>query len=514
MGMTKFRLGGKWLYAVAVGLYAVLFSFWQIDPVPIEAHVAAIVVWALALFPLLQWYDKGHEGAPMFELICLMYGIAYSVPVYILPHEIVIMSQDVAFAWPLIFQCLLLAGVGILALIAGYYATLRVTGAGRVPRLNFLIDPMSYSFYVKIALAVGLGSNFLTVLLPEMANPALGAILRVISSQYYIALVLLSYQVLGAVRPVAAERMLLWGSVAVGTLFGLSGGMLETIFLPLALVFIVRWHVRRRFPIWLAAAGAGILLILTPLKGEYRDMTWGGEYSGAGPIERLSAWLIAANNVFGGDSASEYNVHEKNLVQQSTGRVDLLHKFAQVRSLTPSVIPYLAGASYSYLFYTYIPRVLWPGKPIASEATDLVDFAYGFRSSNQESHGTNIGVGLIAEAFANFGDFGVVGILGLQGVIFALLQQALNGPRSVGGRAIFLTVMIFFLNGIGTSAVVLFGSILQFVVASAVLIRLFSFGRTKPAGFAPVDMSSLHVALKEDVSGLRVQSRSREPGSP
>jgi hypothetical protein len=50
----------------------------------------------------------------------------------------------------------------------------------------------------------------------------------------------------------------------------------------------------------------------------------------------------------------------------------------------------------------------------------------------------------------------------------------LNGPRSEGGRAIYLVIMAYFLNGIGSSAAVLFGALVQYILASAVIMRPFA----------------------------------------
>jgi hypothetical protein len=64
--------------------------------------------------------------------------------------------------------------------------------------------------------------------------------------------------------------------------------------------------------------------------------------------------------------------------------------------------------------------------------------------------------------------------MALQGIVFALLDATLNGPRSEGGRAIYLAIMAYFLNGIGSSAAVLFGALVQYILASALIMRPFA----------------------------------------
>jgi hypothetical protein len=170
-------------------------------------------------------------------------------------------------------------------------------------------------------------------------------------------------------------------------------------------------------------------------------------------------------NAAQGDPASG----SQGIVQDSTGRLDLVHIFARVHGLTPSVIPYYSGRTYSYLAAAWIPRFLWADKPQAESASGGTDVDYGLKYPNDTS--TSIGLGQPAEAYVNFGAFGVVLILALQGLFYALLDGVFNGPESDGGRAVYLSVMVFFLNGIGTGTAILFGAVIQNMLASALLLK-------------------------------------------
>jgi hypothetical protein len=475
------RRGTGWLVylAIVIGVIAAALP-WSVEQLPQEVFAAGVFVWAVALLPLALWSHRGAVGAPMFESICAAYGFAYSMPLFLLPNQIIIMSRPVVFEWNALLDSVLLAGAGIVALMLGYYCASGALKRVALPAVDLPLSSARYSAYVRFALIVGLGAQILATM--QETDAALGAILRVLTSQYYIGLVLLGYRIFGQHTPRTLEVILLWGSLLVGTLLGLSGGMLETAFVPLVLVFVVRWHARRRFPIVMALLGAAAILVLNPVKGAYRDLTWWGEYSGAGVADRLSAWTIAVEDVYGLSPGAESRVDKEGALQQVIDRFNLLHKFAQVRSLTPDVVPYFRGASYAYLFYAPIPRVIWPDKPVASDSTHLLDIAYELQVASDRMT-TSIGVGQIAEAFANFGTTGVVIVMALQGLVFAFLDQTMNGPNSVGGRAIYLTVMVFFLNGTGTSAVILYGAMIQFIVATAVLIKMFA-GIGRGAGAA------------------------------
>ncbi len=67
------------LYLLAVGLYAVVFTFWRFEPIPVYVHLIAILVAATCFIPMAVWYSMGSQGLPMFELICLAYAAQFSL---------------------------------------------------------------------------------------------------------------------------------------------------------------------------------------------------------------------------------------------------------------------------------------------------------------------------------------------------------------------------------------------------------------------------------------------------
>ena len=57
------------------------------------------------------------------------------------------------------------------------------------------------------------------------------------------------------------------------------------------------------------------------------------------------------------------------------------------------------------------------------------------------------------------------------GMVTALLEDVFAGQESgPGGQAIFLATFVYFLNGIGTSGELLFGGIVQNMVASVIIL--------------------------------------------
>lgn len=456
-------------YLLAVLAFGFLFMFWQVEPVPWHIHLAAILVAATSFLPLARWYARRSKGLPMFELICLSYALQFSVPVYTQPNRLTIMNRLVPIRWDTVFQVLLLVELGLLALMVGYYATRRSSLAGNLPRLDLPLKPQRRTIYVFGALAGGGLFTLLLALNWEPLNfPALGALLRLIVSQFTLATVLLAYIVYGGKSGGRFAALGLYGAVAFAFVVGLTTGMLENALLPLVLLLVARWHATSKVP-WLAiVAGLALFLLLNPAKFEYRRQVW---YSGEafGFDERLEVWLEVIEEEL--DTVFRQGIWEET-VGESLARFDLVHRFAYVREMTPTIVPYYHGETYAYFLYGWIPRLLWPGKPSASNANERIDVDYALKYQWQSS---TTSIGQLPEAYANFGVVGIVVVMALQGIIFAVLGHLLNGPRSEGGRAIYLVVMAYFLNGIGSSAAILFGALLQYILASAVILRPFAY---------------------------------------
>jgi hypothetical protein len=168
-----------------------------------------------------------------------------------------------------------------------------------------------------------------------------------------------------------------------------------------------------------------------------------------------------------------------DLVRSSIYRLDLIHKFAHVNSLVPRYVPFYQGETYGYLLIGWIPRVIWPDKPLASESNQRMDVDLGLKYAAQTGRST-IGIGQLPEAYANFGILGIIIVMLVQGMIFSGLDHLLNGPRSGGGRAVYLSLMVFLLNGIGSSTAIWFGGILQITIANVLILRPFASGWRTP----------------------------------
>jgi len=225
---------------------------------------------------------------------------------------------------------------------------------------------------------------------------------------------------------------------------------------------------------------AVIILFLSPVKGTFREAVWSDSASvtqvSDSRLDRASLWVEQAAQYWFGTLNGERDVTDAT--SSAISRTDLIHQFAHIYSLTPEIVPFQYGDTYSYFAVAFIPRVIWPDKPMAGGANDFFAVAYGITSEEGVKRVT-FGVSLLGEGYINFGAPGVVFIMALQGVILILLQHVFGGERSgAGGQAVFLAFFIFFLNGVGTSAEIFFGNIVQNLLCSCALLW---WVREKPA---------------------------------
>lgn len=470
-------------YLLLMVIYSTIFYLWQVEPVPQAVFGLAILVFATALAPLARWWMSSRAHAPMVELIFLAYGVQFSTPIFTQPNTIVINSQVQRLTWTGVWEALWLVELGLITLITAYYLLRRSTLLHRLPQLDLPLAPQSRQSYYRFAFLLGGGLLLLETVgrSPLQGNAALGAVSRLITGQFTLAMILLAFEIFSTPHPTAAKRILLYVVAGLGFLLGLITGMLESALVPLVLLLIARWHATRRIPWTWVFVGLIAFAILNPAKGQYRQQVWfGGE--GDNPLEKVVIWVDAVADQFTTLTNVNNSSSLEEQIRQPFSRLDLIHKFVWVLQLTPDNVPYYEGRTYSYLLVAWIPRILWPNKPSASSANAALDVDYRLLYPGQNA---TISIGQLPEAFANFGIPGIVFVMFLQGAIFATLDVVLNRASSHGGRAIYLTQMVYFLNGIGSSTVMLFGALLQHIIANVLILRYFSRRRATYRRRAP-----------------------------
>lgn len=186
----------------------------------------------------------------------------------------------------------------------------------------------------------------------------------------------------------------------------------------------------------LAIVGIFAVILLQSIKAEFRDITWRG--IGAGNESKTEVFF--------------------NLV---TGRLTELDQFADIKAMFPTInrfnqgmivgkvldhvpknAPYAEGETiFVSLAATFVPRLLWPDKPIAGGQFNMERFA-GFRIE-----GVSMNISPMGEAYGNYGVQGGIFFMFLYGLFFSLLIVILM--NNVKNRpTLILWFPVLFLNSI------------------------------------------------------------------
>ena len=420
-----------------------------------------LLLLVICVYPLVCYMARREVGLPTMAIFCGAYAFQFSFPIFTRDATIELVYDGVKYLDDSeVTAALLLAIIGICALQAGYYWFQRADFRNAVPIARLpLSKPKAVLYCVLVAIFVPLLFTFKGII-PEEYQLPLSSILRLLQNQVLVAIGVLGWIVYSR-QDAKFYTVWLYALVLLAATRGISTGMLEEALVPIVVLFIVRWLYTGKIPIGSIVATIALVVFLSPVKADYRKRVWYGDAAETeqSAVSKAFLWIEQATEYWKDTLAGSRDFTEAT--QSATGRADFIHQVAHIYSLTPSVIPYQYGSTYSYFAVALIPRVIWPDKPEAGSANGFFALTYGI-TDEEGAKRTTFGVSLLGEAYINFGWFGVVFVMLFQGLILSLLQHSFGESRSgPGGQAVFLAFFVFFLNGIGSSAEILFGNILQ-----------------------------------------------------
>jgi hypothetical protein len=294
-----------------------------------------------------------------------------------------------------------------------------------------------------------------------------------------VAVAILAYLVFGGKARQPGYVALLLVAIVGAAFVGVSSSLLENAFLIPFVIGIIALQLRREVVLALLLAMAvSYLFFIQPVKLRYRTLLTQSLYD-LTFVDRMALWYDATVSFLERTDAAAAASDGQDLGsaglletgRSSLDRLDDVHQFALVRLDTPDLIPYYGGASYRYFAFGWIPRLVWPSKPSALEDNNRMIIDYGVLSERSQMV-TTAGLGLIPEAFANFGDMGIVVVMAIQGVVLAAVSRAFTATGSVAANAVLISVLVLLVNGVGGITSVMYGGLLQNLVANALVVWL------------------------------------------
>jgi hypothetical protein len=314
---------------------------------------------------------------------------------------------------------LFMAFVAYAALLVGYVLPVGRAAARALPRME---REWSHEATLAVALlmipigwTVFLAGQF--GLIPKRAGSgALGTLAS--ATNFGLALLAIAH-----LRHRSKPALFLLGLFIPPTMaFNFFTGSKQLFLMPLAMVATAHIIVTRRLRMWWIVGFLAAITLLYPLSQVYREYLFG---------RRLSAVQVIASPhyVFGMmrrfiDTTRFGDYLAQGLVATSN-RLDALAITAGIARDAGTRVPFQHGWSLGYIAISYVPRFVWPDKPLTTIG-GWVTAHYGSGPWIESATGPS----WVGEFYFNFGWAGVLVGMGLLGVWFRWLQEAFLGVNA------------------------------------------------------------------------------------
>jgi hypothetical protein len=231
-------------------------------------------------------------------------------------------------------------------------------------------------------------------------------------------------------------------AIEITTVF-LSGfkGMVIFRFIYIAITYA---YFTRKFPIYLLGIGLLFLLIIFPINMLLRDQFQNDEFSSKEIGLLVGKTVENSKTVFSGEEKT--NKTKQNTMEQIVRASAQLDKFAMAIRYIDKTGNTLHGEDLRDFFYAFIPRIIWPQKPLLGNRGGWFYrevLGYGGKSADSMTVPGNF--------YLNYGIIGVpIGFLILGFLLKIITMLSISGTKSL--RMGTLLPFILFAYGLPTSA--------------------------------------------------------------
>ena len=441
--------------SVAFLLTALFLTPLMLRPADGQAYYLALVLTTLTALPVIarlasNTFDVFEPIIPLSVLIGLAFGVrtmylAYA-PVTLLPIRMGLLRAD-----DFVNSALLLTIAAYCSLLAGYYV---IGGAMRIPPLwtrlskHRMWAPSTLSG-VTIAVLLGISVGATIVGRPSPFDPVTNATttLDLLSSLCQLVGCILALHIAaGDTRrwlpttlwfvalPLAAWQALLFGTKA-------------PILLMVFAIMAAHHYGRRRISLGLLVAGGVIAVIVVfPIVNTFRQpLRMVQVASASSNLPDIVVRVIALPARLGEMTPTQYVQYAaEGVLSRSTGvdALSLLLKYDVSRELgNPAAYLYIPA-------YAFIPRVVWPTKPILNQGT-----RFGRLLVNPTSEGANLiasfGIFHIGDLLVSFGVAGVLIGMCVLGCLYRLTYRFFDPLHSpdLGAKFLYIFVLWSIVSG-------------------------------------------------------------------
>lgn len=200
--------------------------------------------------------------------------------------------------------------------------------------------------------------------------------------------------------------------------------------LPLLSAFLMRRRFRAVLPFGVAAVAVLYLGVIAPMINESRDVVWTESQA-----DRLQS-AFQEKTVFAGSDDELYSDQLSSFLYRQFEPTAAGFIYSEVNARG-----FLHGETMKPLTYAFIPRILWPQKPVVSRGTWFTAYL-GFAGS-AEAATTNTATYAASEFYWNFGVAGVIVGMFLIGALLGTIYKGVgDGPHPSIVGAVFFYIVV------------------------------------------------------------------------
>jgi hypothetical protein len=413
LGLASLPILGLLVFAIGMALGT--------RPAHVPMLALALATGMLSLVPLLLDQARPPARRHIFiTLLSISWGVGFALPVF--THYFALGGYDPSLE-PMtllgmhpadVVNGQLLVLVGFVSMLSGYAAPLGAVLARGLPqpRRDWSLTGALAVALVMIPLgwALFLAGQF--GLVPRWAGSGVLGVLAA-TATFGIALLMAIYLRFRS----RLAFLILWASIPPTMAFNFFTGSKGLFFAPLAMVALTYVVVYRKFRIRWGVAAVVAIALFFPISQFYREVVMEGLTKRSVDVLADPQDVLRRMSTYAGTFEAR-ELFLEGLVMTSMRFSGLDLATIIVRD-TPDRVPFQGGWTIGYVFMAYIPRVLWPGKPLLSIGQWVTDHYGGGPGIRSQTGPTWVG-----ELFFNFGWSGVVLGMFLLGMYFRVLNDS------------------------------------------------------------------------------------------
>jgi hypothetical protein len=416
-----------------IAVFLLFLSFFAPD------SIAYLCVAVPVLIPAFMWVGYGAFGIPVLPVVAILFYVYYALPLLGGNTLTIYKSSEIVWAALSVGYFLIAASVAAWPFLSAARYKGNATPGNRASRSAQAIKGKSFAniastdeIYRLIFIGLTCGVIFnLAAASGKLGflGTFAGVVRACVFPLTYVACYLTGFSrgagaLTGPRWVMALGGFLATTTLSMSSLF-LVGGAMNIAALMLGYVLGAR-----RIP-WVGIGLAFVILsVLNAGKGTVRESYWELDTQTVQNASLLALpgmltdWFIDGLSTIASIAPSK----GPTLLE----RTSLLHMVLAVQQATPTVIPFLNGATYAMLPSMLVPRFLQPDKIESQAVLNLLSVRYGRETEESTSH-TTIGWGMVAEGYANYGNLAVVAVGLVFGALCGLLMRlsATAGPTSM-----------------------------------------------------------------------------------